>query len=123
MKSLFCFLILFASVHVFAGLVEPDSSKVCTVTNGWTLKVDYYWDGHPQGPGGMSGIVQINDWGKFPVMVAPDGSDVTTGTSHGPDRLSSIDIQFSIQSLILKTREMLPLGNYTSWTEFNMTCK
>jgi hypothetical protein len=123
MKSIFFALFVFINTTTFAGPIIPDFSKACTASNGWHFNVDYYWDGHPQGPGGVSGIVQIESWGKFPVTMIPDGNDLMVGFSHGPDRLSSIEIKFSINEQYLMTREMLALGNYTEWHRYRMECK
>ena len=121
-KIIFVLGVIFGSKAV-ANEVTADSSSKCSVSNGWTLSVDYFYDGHPQGPGGWSGIAQLNDWGKFPLVIKNDDGLASTGNSHGADRLDSIDLDFSVLRKSLKMRTLLPLGNYTPWQEHSLDCK
>ena len=121
-KIVFIVGIFFASKG-FANQVSADSSFHCSVSNGWTLSVDYFYDGHPQGSGGWSGIAQLNDWGKFPLSIKDDNATVSTGTSHGPDRLDWTELDFSIRGKYFKMRDSRALGDYSPWSEYTLNCK
>lgn len=99
--KLFLMCLVFFNFSNTAFAVEPDRKVTCKVSNGWTISTDYYWDGHPQGPGGWSGVSQINDWGKFTVDVDEITNFetlewVTIGHTGGPTRLESLQIEYSL---------------------------
>ena len=125
MKLLFGLLFLFLSVLVESSLIEADKSFECQTNiqgKNWVIKLDYFWDGHPQNDSGWSAIAQINTWGKFP-MIVDLNSQKLSGVSHGQDRLEGIDIELSTEESYIKRRYQLPYGNYTEWEKFDLKCK
>ncbi|MES2770240.1 MAG: hypothetical protein V4596_13940 [Bdellovibrionota bacterium] len=110
--KLFIASLIFLNFSNIALAVGPDTKVTCKISNGWTINTDYYWDGHPQGPGGWSGVSQINDWGKFIVTVNEIPNWKTMGHTTGQTRLENIQVEYSLDEkkegyIKLKTTDVM----------------
>ncbi len=123
--KLFIMSLVFLNFSNIAFAVEPDTKVTCKISNGWTINTDYYWDGHPQGPGGWSGVSQINDWGKFTVAAKEIPNWITTGHTTGQTRLEDIQVEYSLDEknegyLKLETTDVM---GKVHLNEYTLKCK